>query len=194
MKNAYQVVRDFEAALCEYTGAKYAVTTNSCSMALLLAFAWYKKSGGSMVLIPRKTYPSVPMGAHHAGLEVKYSDEDWEGAYRCLPSPIWDCAKVFYPGMYVHGEVQCVSFHAAKTLKIGQGGAILHDDAEADAWYRRARFDGRTEGVPTKEDEYSFPGWHCYLSPDAAARGLWLLQAKDGEVEDYPDMEKWSWS
>jgi hypothetical protein len=33
----YDAVRNFEAALCKYTGARFAVTTNSCTMALLLA-------------------------------------------------------------------------------------------------------------------------------------------------------------
>ena len=37
MSKSFQVVRDFEAALCEYTGAPYAVAVNSCTMALLLA-------------------------------------------------------------------------------------------------------------------------------------------------------------
>lgn len=37
--NPFQVVKDFERALCEYTGAPYAVTTTSCTMALLLAVA-----------------------------------------------------------------------------------------------------------------------------------------------------------
>jgi len=41
MTDAFKVVRDFEQALCDYTGAKYAVTTTSCTMALLLACKWH---------------------------------------------------------------------------------------------------------------------------------------------------------
>lgn len=196
--DAFRVVRDFEKAISEYTGAPYVVTTNSCTMALLLAFKWWEfENGSSPVQIPMRTYPSVFMSAYHAGLEIKAVDYDWNGTYKMPPSNIWDCAKRFTSGMYVPGEVMCVSFHAAKLLKIGQGGAILHDDTGVDNWYRRMRFDGRTEGVETKDDTYEAPGYHCYLSPDAAARGLWLMQSypkhmPDQEMHEYPRMDEWS--
>ena len=194
--DAFRVVRDFEEAIGIYTGARYVVTVNSCTMALLLAFDWYRRmENGFDVVLPAKTYPSVPMSAIHAGLKVKYEHREWEGVYPVPPSRIWDCAKRFTSGMYVPGQVQCVSFHAAKLLKIGQGGAILHDNPVADEWYRRARFDGRREGVATKDDEYTFPAWHCYLSLDMSARGLWLMQSypkdvPDQEMHDYPDLSK----
>jgi dTDP-4-amino-4,6-dideoxygalactose transaminase len=194
----HQVTRDFEKAISDYTGAPFVVTANSCTMALLLAFAWYKRNEGGYVILPSKTYPSVPMSAYHAGLEIEYEDIQWSGVYNCYPSDIWDCAKRYTGGMYVKGQVQCVSFHAAKLLKIGQGGAILHDNPRADEWYRRARFDGRGEGVLTKDDIYDFPAWHCYMSPPDAARGLWLMQSypkvmPDQPMHDYPSMNKWEW-
>jgi dTDP-4-amino-4,6-dideoxygalactose transaminase len=40
--NAFQVVRDFEKAVAEYTGAPYCVAVNSCTMALLLACKYLK--------------------------------------------------------------------------------------------------------------------------------------------------------
>ena len=90
----------------------------------------------------------------------------------------------------------CVSFHWTKTLGVQQGGAILHDDPEADAWLRRARFDGRAEGVPPKED--SFPlrrAWHCYMSPEVAAAGLVRLARLPATNrplpwDDYPDLSE----
>jgi dTDP-4-amino-4,6-dideoxygalactose transaminase len=198
MIDAHQVTKDFEKAIADYTGAPYVVTTNSCTMALLLALAWYNKNGGELVAMPSRTYPSVPMSAYHAGLEVEFVNEKWSGVYLITPCKVWDCAKRFTSGMYVAHQVQCVSFHAAKLLKIGQGGAILHDDPVADEWYRRMRFDGRTEGVPTSMDTFYEPGWHCYLSPDSAARGLWLMQhypkdMQDDPPVDYPDMSKYKW-
>ena len=87
----------------------------------------------------------------------------------------------------------CLSFHASKTLGDTQGGAILHDSPEADAWLRRARFDGRAEGVAPKDDTFTFAGWHCYMSPDIAARLLWKLASlprhnEPLENDDYPDL------
>src|SRR3972149_3741736 len=90
--------------------------------------------------------------------------------------------------------MECVSFHGGKILGLQQGGAILHDDPEADWWLRKARFDGRTEGVAPKDDNFIF-GWHAYLSPEIAAQGIMRLcllpkHNKDLPNDDYPDLSK----
>lgn len=233
MKNPYQPVRDFEAALCEYTGAPYAVAVNSCTSALMLAVAWHLQNTNACnegerswitlrrkwgaehvhwpaVEIPRRTYVSVPMSIIHAGGAPIFRDEDWVGEYQLKPLPVWDCARRFRGWMYRgetlwdinpgnspmldnSGSMQCVSFQAAKILADTQGGAILHDNPEADAWLRRARFDGRTEGGAPKDDIFTQIGWHCYMSPDVAARLLLKLYSlpqnnDDLANDDYPDL------
>lgn len=194
MYNAHTVTKEFEAALCEYTGAKYAVAVNSCTMALLLSCAWVKEVFGTRkICIPRRTYVSVPMSIMHAGFKVGFRDEDWRGTYCLDPFEIWDSARRFTSEMYVPSQIQCVSFHASKILADTQGGAILHDNEEADAWLRRARFDGRTEGIAPKDDIFNAMGWHCYMSADVAARLLWKLSVlpknnPDLPNDDYPDL------
>lgn len=208
MSDPFKVVREFEAQLCEYTGAPYAVTVNSCTMAILLALAWrigkHRVRAGNarfwvewparpLVGIPKRTYISVPMCIVHAGGRPTFRDEDWTGAYQLTPLPVWDCARRFTSSMYVPGQFQCVSFHTQKILGHNQGGAILHDNAEADAWLRRARFDGRTEGVAPKDDKIDMIGWHCYLSPDVAASLIlklhWLPRHnEDLPADEYPDL------
>ena len=194
----FQVVKDFERALAEYTGAPYVVTVNSCTMALLLAVAWHMRNPGSLaayrslaasrgflppVEIPKRTYVGVPMSIIHAGGRPTFRDEDWRGSYQLNPLPVWDSARLFTSGMYPNwtpgrdaksGGMVCVSFHWSKTLGIQQGGAILLDNAEADYWLRRARFDGRQEGIPPRlqTPESWIVGWHCYMSPEIAAEGL----------------------
>jgi len=212
--DAFQVVRDFERAVADYTGAPYVVAVNSCSMAILLAVAWHFSkqqakvdqeaiaAGHGMKMywirppieIPRRTYISVPMSIIHAGGRPTFRDEDWVGAYQLKPLPVWDSARWFTSGMYSGngrpvigpnpqhfgfygpGQMACTSHHWSKTLGIQQGGCILHDDPEADAWLRRARFDGRTEGVSPKDDTFTQIGYHCYLSPEVAAEGLVRIQ------------------
>ncbi len=196
MKNAHSITRDFEAALCEYTGAPYAVAVSSCTMALLLAVRWQRKG---VIEIPKRTYVSVPMSIIHAGSTVSFRDEAWVGAYQLKPLPVFDCARRFTSGMYRQGQFQCVSFHWAKILGDTQGGAILHDSKDADAWFRRARFDGRTEGVSPKDDAFTIMGWHCYLSPDVSTRLLGKLsvlpkQNDDLPNDDYPDLSLIKWS
>ena len=190
--NPYQVVADFESALVAYTGAKFAVTTTSCTMALLLACAYYKVD---MVEIPKHTYCSVPMSIIHAGGKVKFRDMTWRGSYQLSPYPIWDSARRFTSGMYEAGQFQCVSFHWNKILGIQQGGAILHDNGEADIWLRRARFDGRIEGVRPADDVFTIVGWHAYMSPEVAAQGIMRLALlpKHNNIlpnDDYPDLSR----
>jgi len=189
--NAFDVVRQFEREVAKYTGAPYCVAVNSCTMALLLACAWHKVGE---VSLPKYTYCGVPMSVIHAGGRVTFRDEDWKGEYQLKPYPIWDAARRFTAGMYRPGTMQCVSFHISKILDLDQGGAILHDDPEADVWLREARFDGRTEGVPPRDDTFIL-GWHCYLSPPIAAKGIWRLAClpphnEDLPNSDYPDLSK----
>ena len=195
--NPFQVVKDFEAALCEYTGAKYAVTTTSCTSALLIACAYMRgERPEHTVEIPQNTYVGVAQSIVHAGFSVSFATyTGWSGGYPLYPLLIWDYARRFTSGMYRFGEFQCVSFHPTKILALsGYGGAVLHDNDEADEWLRRARFDGRKEGVHPKDDEFT-RGWHCYMSPQTAAEGLLRLSTlpkhnEDLPNDDYPDLSK----
>lgn len=194
--NPFKVVQDFESAICDYTGAPYCVVTTSCTMALLLACAYCRHLGFSgEVSIPEKTYIGVPQSIIHAGFKVGFSKDEWVGGYQLDPLPVWDYARRFTSGMYSQWQMQCVSFHWTKILSIGQGGAILHDDKEADEWLRRARFDGRTEGVTASEDMIPHLGYHAYMSPRDAAEGLSRLAVlpkynPDLPNSDYPDLSK----
>lgn len=213
MKSPFDVVRDFEAALCEYTGAPYAVAVNSCTMALLLAVKWCINRQDDMkyldmidgttppeISIPKHTYVSVPMSIIHAGGWPVFRDEDWEGLYLLDPLPVWDSARYFSGGMYsMPGEMVCLSFHTTKILGDTQGGAILLDNSDAAAWLKRMRFDGRMEGVTpaaqAKADCFKEIGYHCYMSPDVAARLLWKLGTLPLHNDplpndDYPDLSK----
>jgi len=197
MSDPHQVTRDFEAALCEYTGARFAVTTTSCTQALLMALAWWRMRRDDICFIdmPRRSYVGVPAAIRNAGFRVQFRDEDWQGEYQLQYSPVYDSARRFTSGMFIPGSMQCVSFHATKILADSQGGAILHDNPKADAWLRRARFDGRTEGVDPKHDQVQYPSWHAYLSCDVATRLLWKLQGlprnnPDLPRSDYPDLSQ----
>jgi hypothetical protein len=189
-------------------------------MALLLAVAWHMHHGSWFpmiagadhktlrpeVQIPKRTYVSVPQSIIHAGCRPTFRDEDWTGCYELAPLKVFDSARWFTSGLWraTHipgtrgpwfgpGAMVCVSFHWSKTLGIQQGGAILHDNPEADEWLRRARFDGRKEDVSPKDDTFTQIGWHCYMSPEVAAEGLVRLSflPKHNDPlpnDDYPDL------
>lgn len=198
MSNPHQVTKDFEREVGAYVGAPYCVAVNSCTMAILLAVQWCRRFArhySPPVEIPSRTYVSVPMSIRHAGAKVSFRDEDWSGMYQLKPLPVWDSARWLTSGMYIRDQFICLSFHAAKTLGIEQGGAIVHDNREADAWFRRMRFDGRNEGVAPKDDTFNEIGWHCYMNPSTAAQGLLKLHSlpkhNDPLPNDpYPDLSQ----
>lgn len=169
---SYKVVEDFELALSEYTGAPYVVTTNSCSMALQLSIKWALNPLWTDVAIPSRTYCSVPHAVFHAGSVPVFQDKEWVGEYRLDPLNVWDSARRFTRWMYRPRRIQCISFQTSKILGLEQGGAILHDNPEADEWFRRARFDGR---LNASEKLPKMRGWHCYMNPSTAALGLQRL-------------------
>ena len=197
----YLITKRFEEKLCEYTGARHAVALNSGSAALLLSCQWHRRAApGSVgtfnvIEIPRRTYVSVPCSIILAGFAVEWRDERWRGVYQLKPLPVWDCARRFTSGMYVAGQFQCVSFATAKILGAEQGGAILHDCDEADPWFRRMRFDGRTEGVDPREDSFNEVGHHAIMLPSTAAELILKLYHLPPHNEDlgyyeYPDLSK----
>jgi len=59
MKNVYDITKEFERTLGDYTGAPYVVTVDNQSNALFLALM-YENIKGQEITIPSRTYPSVP--------------------------------------------------------------------------------------------------------------------------------------
>lgn len=192
--NPYQVTKQFEKMLCDYTCAPYAVALNSGTAAILLAVQFLRE--GLMMApramdleIPRRTYVSVPNAIKLAGCGIKWRDEEWRGVYQLKPLPVWDCARRFTSGMYFAGQFQCVSFATSKILGVEQGGAILHDNPAADIWFRKMRFDGRTEGVDQREDTFDVIGHHCIMLPSVAAQLVLKLHHLPRYNADLPDYE-----
>jgi dTDP-4-amino-4,6-dideoxygalactose transaminase len=187
-RNPHQVTRDFESALCEYTGAPYAVACTSCTAAIQGALACWRisRAGWGVAHLPKLTYVGVPAAARNSGFLVEFYDLDWQGEYIIEPTNVWDSARRFTSGMYRPGAMQCVSFHASKILGDSQGGAVLLDDPEAAEWLRRYFFDGRTYGANPKTDQVMWPSMHAYMSPDVAARLLWRLSVLPKHNPDLP--------
>lgn len=174
--NPFKVVQLFEEEIAHYTGAPFAVSVDSCTNAIFLCCKYLNVKE---VTIPSQTYLSVPMSIIHSGAEVvfdKRTDTNhWVGLYQLKPYPIWDSAKRFTSNMYLPGQFMCLSFHIKKSLPIGKGGMILTDNSEAVKWFKKARYEGRSEKF-YKQDDIEFCGWNMYMTPSLAARGLELMQ------------------
>jgi len=200
MKNSpYDVVRNFEKEIAEYSGSPYAVSVESCSAALFLC-CLYKglQNPRSEVGVPKFTYPSAANSVVNTGHKIKFDDRDWQilGYYELLGLDIIDSAKFLSRNMYsmFRGKMVCLSFHGKKCLRIGRGGMVLCSEPEQVDWLKCARFDGRHE-CGLMNDKLAMPGWNMYMTPEQAARGLELLQwIPDTNIEkrdEYLDLSKY---
>lgn len=202
MKNVYDITKEFEKSLSDYTGAPYVVTVDNQSNALFLALM-YENIKGQEITIPSRTYPSVPCEIIHAGGKVKFRNvkgNTLKGAYQLEPTNVWDSALSFSGDMYKPGTHMCISFTGPyKHFKLSKGGAILTDNEDAYFWFKRARYSGRRE-CSYHEDHFDMLGWNFYMMPELAARGLLLMnqfytskgQKKYNEDLElpYPDLSK----
>jgi len=187
------VIEMFEKKMAAYAGCKYGVAVDSCSSGIFLSLKYCKASG--IITIPSRTFVSVPMQIKHAGCEVSFEDIRWSGLYQLKPFPIYDGAVRYTKDMYVGGNgLQVLSFQIKKQVPIGKGGMILTDDAEAYRWLKKASYDGRDLDVHYPDDDFEFLGWHMYMTPEDAARGILLMdQIKEvnkdsGCWENYSDL------
>lgn len=203
----YKITEDFEKALADYTGAKYVVTLDNMSNGLFLSLYYEHYVNKSIktdsIIIPNRTYPSVPCEIIHAGLKVKWNmvkGNTITGAYELEGSNVWDSALTFTADMYKPNTHMCVSFTGPyKHFKLSKGGAILTDSLEAYHWFKRARYSGRRE-CSYHDDNLDMLGWNFYMMPELAARGLLLMNQFyniDGSKKHqenltlpYPDLSK----
>jgi dTDP-4-amino-4,6-dideoxygalactose transaminase len=172
MKSIWETVSFFEEEIANYCGSKYAVATDSCTNSIFLCLKYLDNPID--VIIPTKTYISVPMSVKHANYGLKFENIEWEGSYQLGNTQIIDSACRFEEGMYLDGTFCCLSFHFKKIIPIGRGGMILTNDKDAADWLRMARYDGR----PTYsyndilKTGISVMGYHMYMTPEQASRGI----------------------
>lgn len=199
MSGSFEVVEEFEARVADFAGAKHAIATMTGTAALFLsmAYQWRRecmlRGAVPEVTIPARTFISVPMAALQLGAHVTLRDFKWGGIYTLYPWNIVDGALRFKREMYVPGTLHCLSFHARKTLNIGEGGMILTDNAWAAEWLRAARYSGR-QSPHYRPEAVVMMGYQAYMTPEKAARGLHLMDyIEDGEpdqVVPYPDLRE----
>jgi dTDP-4-amino-4,6-dideoxygalactose transaminase len=187
INNPFKIVQMFEEEVADYTGSKYAVSVDSCTNALFLCCKYLNVSD---VTIPSKTYLSVPQSIIHSGGNVIFdkreSTNNWSGIYQLKPYNIYDSAKRFTSNMYIPNTFMCLSFHIKKHLKISKGGMILTDDLDAVKWFKKARYEGRSEKL-YHEDDIDMLGWNMYMTPQIASQGLSLMQ---NILKDNPDLDE----
>lgn len=180
--------------MADFTGAKYAITTDCATHAIELCLRYLKAD--KTIEVPCNTYLSVPMMIEKTGLKFKFNDFDWEEYYYLDPYPIIDGSVHFIENCYVPNTFYCLSFQNKKRLPLGRGGAILTNDIEAYRMLSMMRYDGRSMPSFWADDPIEVLGYHYYMTPEIAEQGHIILcnnNLKPYELKgskDYPDLRK----
>ena len=171
-------VTHFEKEVSEYCGYQYGIACDSNSNAIRLVLH-YLNIVNQEITIPSKTYVSVPNQIILSGNKVKFEDIKWDGLYPLGNTPIIDAATAFYKDMSrgYEDKYMILSFHLKKILNIGQGGMILTNDVKFNEWARPMIYDGRHKDRMYDDDEFECVGWHMYMSPESAKRGLEIFNS-----------------
>src|SRR5574338_420989 len=149
------MVEAFEAALCALTGAQYAVVVNSGTAALHLAYGLVYERGQTITM-PAISFVATANAALYCGLKVKFLDvsprtglvmEDCDVGVELGGQPTGHRHTIVdacHSLRYVENAlVTVLSFHPAKHICCGEGGALLTGNKEVAEKARILRSHGR---------------------------------------------------
>ena len=198
---SFEVVSKFEEEIAKFYGSPYAIATDSCTHGIEICIKYLK---ANKIIVPRRTYLSVPMLAHKMQIDLEWKDEKWENYYEIeckknmLPvgKKLYDAAVLWEKNSYLKGTFMCLSFQFQKHLSLGRGGMILTDDLAAKIRLKKMSYDGRLPDIPWRNQNVDTMGYHYYMTPETAQLGLEKLEKakitapKKWAIKDWPDLTK----
>ena len=90
----------------------------------------------------------------------------------------------------------CLSFQFQKHLSLGRGGMILTGNNVVRDELKKMSYDGRLPDVPWRDQNIKSIGYHYYMMPEIAEKGLEKLpdaintKPKKWVVSEWPDLTK----
>ena len=198
---SFEVVSEFEKEIAKFYGSPYAIATDSCTHGIEICIKYLR---ANKIIVPRRTYLSVPMLAHKMQIDLEWKDEKWENYYEIeckknmLPveKKLYDAAVLWEENSYLKGTFMCLSFQFQKHLSLGRGGMILTDDLSAKIRLKKMSYDGRLPDIPWRNQNVDTIGYHYYMTPETAQLGLDKLEKakistpKKWDIKDWPDLTK----
>lgn len=188
---SFEIVKDFENKIAEFFGAPYAVAVDCCTHGIELCL---RMGNIQHYSIPKRTYISVPFLAKKLGISFEWRDEDWQDCYYLGGTNIIDAAVLWQQDSYIPKTLMCLSFQYKKHLSLGRGGMILTDDKKSAILLKKMSYDGRLPDIPWREQNIDTMGYHYYMTPETAERGVNQFfnavtsKPKKWTVEDWPDL------
>lgn len=186
-------VQEFEQLIARFYNATHAVAVDCCTHAIELCLRLNKPE---KVTCPAHTYLSVPMTFEKLGLNWEFVDNDWQDYYYLGHTNIIDAAVYWKQNSYIPGTKMCLSFQFKKHLSLGRGGMILLDNYDDYVNLKKMSYDGRLPDVPWKEQDVDVFGYHYYMTPETAQKGIYryctaeVTEPRKWSYQDYPDLSK----
>lgn len=188
---SFDSINKFESEIAAFFGSPHAVAVDCCTHGLELCL---RQQNLSKLTVPKRTYISVPFLANKLNIELEWKDELWKDYYYLGDSNIIDAAILWEKDSYVAGTFMCLSFQFRKHLSLGRGGMILTDDLEVSKILKKMVYDGREEHTPWRKQNIESHGYHYYMTPETAQKGLEKLPEaissipKKWSIKDWPDL------
>jgi len=193
---SFNSVEKFENKIAEFYGAPYAVAVDCCTHGVELCL---RLKQFQHLTVPCRTYLSIPMLANKLDIGLTFTEEEWKDYYEIRewqgkPTGVIDAAVFWKHDGYIPGKFMCLSFQYQKHLSLGRGGMILTDDKTAALSLKKMSYDGRIPSVPWREQNVDTMGYHYYMTPETAERGLSKLEEaintppRQWKLNDWPDL------
>ncbi len=186
----FESITNFEKEIAKFFGSPFAIAVDSCTHGIELALRY---TGEKEILVPKRTYLSIPFLANKMGLDLFWKDEQWVDYYY-LTHNIIDAAVLWKKDSYIPETFMGLSFQFQKHLSLGRGGMLLTDNEEAAIQIKKMSYDGRLPNIPWRDQNIDTYGYHYYMTPETAENGINKLpkaietEPKQWVVTDWPDL------
>ena len=186
----FNTVQTFEKKIAAFFGAPYAVAFDSCTHGIEACLYLTK---AKKIIIPKRTYISIPFLAKKMNISLEWKDENWQDYYY-LTENIIDAAVLWKRNSFIEGTFMSLSFQYQKHLSLGRGGAVLCSNIEEYKSLKKLSYDGRLPNIPWREQNIDSFGLHYYMTPETAQLGIDKLEnaknsiPKKWGVTDWPDL------
>jgi dTDP-4-amino-4,6-dideoxygalactose transaminase len=186
----FESVTNFEKEIAKFFGSPFAIAVDSCTHGIELALRY---TGEKQIMVPKRTYLSIPFLANKMGLDLLWKDENWVDYYY-ITHNIIDAAVLWKKDSYIPGTFMGLSFQFQKHLSLGRGGMLLTDNEEAAIQIKKMSYDGRLPNIPWRDQNIETYGYHYYMTPETAENGLNKLpkaietEPRQWVVTDWPDL------
>jgi len=188
----FNIVAEFEKQIAQYFGAPYAVAVDSCTHGIELCLRYTE---ADCIHVPKNTYLSIPFLAFKLDIDLFWKDENWS-EYYYVTDKVIDAAVLWRKNSYVASTFMNISFQYQKHLSLGRGGAILLDNQADAIQLKKMTYDGRLPDIPWRDQNIDTVGYHYYMTPETAEKGLDKLSSaintkpRKWAVNDWPDLTK----